>query len=131
MSLRMCKVINMIKNYKRLSNLTVADPIQFEYESRYKTYYRIIDLNNNDAIFESPNKFNLSQTINKYHVVESVEEGRLDLISQIYYGDSQYFWVIAMANNIIDPLTVIQGTILKIPDLNSLYFKGSPLESRR
>ena len=121
----------MIKNYKRLSNLVVADPIQFNYESRYKTYYRIINLDNNDAIFESPNKFNLSQTINTYHVVESVEEGRLDLISQTYYKDPQYFWVIAMANNIIDPLTVIQGTILKIPDLNSLYFKGSPLESRR
>ena len=120
----------MIKNYKKPQNLVVTDPILFDYESRYKTYYRIIDLDNNSAIFESPNDFNLSNTVNKYHVVEPVEEGRLDMISQIYYDDPQYFWVIAMANNIIDPLTVISGSILKIPSLDSLYFKGSPLESR-
>lgn len=121
----------MIKNYTRASNLTIADPIQFNHESRYKTYYRIIDLDSNDAYFESPNDFNLSDTNSKYHVVEAIEEGRLDMISQIYYGDPQYFWIIAMANNIIDPLLVVQGTILKIPDFDSLYFLGSPLESRR
>lgn len=121
----------MIKNYNRLDNLTIIDPINFNYNSRYKTYYRILDLDNNDAIFESANNFNLSNLTSKYHIVEPIEEGRLDMISQIYYGDPQYFWVICLANNIIDPLTVIEGTILKIPDFDSLYFKGGPLESRR
>lgn len=120
----------MINDSKRLDNLTAISPMKSDYESRYKTYNRILDLDNNNTIFESPNLFNLSNTINKYHVVEDSEEGRLDIISQMYYGDPQYFWVIAMANNIIDPLTIIRGTILKIPEFDSLYFKGSPLESK-
>lgn len=122
----------MRNEVKRNENLVISDYAKYNHESRYKTYYKIVDLNTNDSYLETANNFNLSETTaNKYHVVEYVEEGRLDMIAQIYYGDPSLYWVIAMANNIIDPLTVIQGTILKIPEFDNLYFSGGPLVRRR
>lgn len=121
----------MIKDYKRPNNLSVIEPMTYDHISRYQTYNRIVDLNNNESYLETANDFNMSNIISKYHIVEPIEEGRLDMISQIYYGDPQYYWIIAIANNIIDPLTVLQGSILKIPDMDELYFSGGPLVSRR
>jgi hypothetical protein len=78
---------------------------------------------------ESVNKYNYyldQDTV--YHVVEANQEGRLDIISNIYYGTPAYFWAIADANNIIDPLVVVDGTILLIPSIDGLYRAGAPLE---
>jgi len=50
------------------------------------------------------------------YVVERRFEGRLDLISYMYLGDSRLWWVIGLLNNIIDPsMEVVEGTILWIP----------------
>ena len=55
------------------------------------------------------------------------EEDRLDIISTSFYGTPKYWWVIAMANNIIDPFTLEIGTNLRIPPIISLYNKGGVL----
>jgi len=49
-------------------------------------------------------------------------EGRLDLISFQYYGTPNYWWLIALVNNILDiEAEVVVGAQLNIPSLPSLY----------
>lgn len=56
--------------------------------------------------------------------VES-EESRPDLVSYRIYGDTQYWWILLMYNNIIAVEDLQIGKILNYPslgDLESLYF---------
>lgn len=47
------------------------------------------------------------------HIVKGGE--RLDIIAHRYYGDEEYWWVIALANRISDPFSVRTGTRLRVP----------------
>jgi nucleoid-associated protein YgaU len=47
------------------------------------------------------------------HIVKGGE--RLDVIAHKYYGDEDYWWVIALANRIMDPFTLEVGRRLRIP----------------
>jgi len=50
------------------------------------------------------------------HVVSPGEVGRIDLISYDAYGTVNYWWAIALANNIKNPLTdLVPGDTLIIP----------------
>ncbi|OGR31600.1 MAG: hypothetical protein A2139_11430 [Desulfobacca sp. RBG_16_60_12] len=40
---------------------------------------------------------------------------RLDKLANRFYGDDEYWWVIAMANGISYPLGIQPGTVIKIP----------------
>lgn len=57
----------------------------------------------------------------KYHMVMLEEEDRIDVLALNFYNNFKYWWVIAHANNMIDPFTVPAGTILRIPSLETLY----------
>lgn len=55
----------------------------------------------------------------------SFEISRPDLISFSIYGDTQYWWILLMYNNIISVEDISVGDILLFPSLNdleSLYF---------
>lgn len=41
---------------------------------------------------------------------------RLDIIANKFYGESKYWWIIAIANNIGWAMQVMPGTILLIPE---------------
>ena len=58
-----------------------------------------------------------------------VEENRLDIISMSIYGTPRYWWVIALANDIIDPFDVPVGTELRIPLIETLFNKGGILSN--
>ena len=47
------------------------------------------------------------------HIVRGDE--RLEVIAHRYYGDEDYWWVIALANRIMDPFQVTVGRRLRIP----------------
>lgn len=49
---------------------------------------------------------------------------RLDLVSYDYYGTVRFWNIIAQASNIINPLDVPVGTVLRIPKLYTLYSLG-------
>lgn len=50
------------------------------------------------------------------HEVTGPEEGRLDLISWLYFDDVRFWELIGWYNNIKDPLReIVQGKILYIP----------------
>lgn len=94
--------------------------------SRYMRYRRIVD-DNQHTYIESPNTEKIDDTNCKYHMVEVSEAGRLDIIANIYYNDPTLYWIIAIANNIIDPFIIFPGTILKIPQYSNVFEPGAPL----
>lgn len=50
------------------------------------------------------------------HTVTAADEFRVDLISYRFYGTVEYWWIILLANDVIDPFSIKQNTILRIPD---------------
>lgn len=40
---------------------------------------------------------------------------RLDSLAARYYGDDEYWWIIALSNRILDPFSLIVGRRLRIP----------------
>ena len=108
------------------SNVDYEDPKTYSFISRYKNIYRIID-ENNGCDFHS-NYFNFYiPTSDDDQFVKYTGDGkcRLDSLAMKYYGSSLWWWVIASANSIIDPLDIEAGTILRIPPIESIYSKGS------
>ena len=63
----------------------------------------------------------------QFCVVDKDTENRLDIISNQFYNTPRYWWVIALANYLIDPFDVPAGIQLRIPPLISLYNKGGVL----
>lgn len=57
----------------------------------------------------------IPQADDQRHTVSSEEQGRLDLIAHDYYGDAELWWVICLANNMINPTTFGLGDTLIIP----------------
>lgn len=110
--------------------LAYGNPRNFRNISRYGIYRQITVLDTGETYLESFNKTHISKDGNTYHIVQSSEIDRLDIISNMYYGTPTLAWVIAEANNIIDPLVLSQGTVLKIPEYSSLYKTGGPLVRR-
>lgn len=54
--------------------------------------------------------------------IASKDNGRLDLLAHKYYGEAGLWWVIAMVNDIVDPLYgVTPGMVLRIPRRNNIF----------
>lgn len=63
-----------------------------------------------------------------YHVVETSEENRLDLIANKYLGSATYSWVISYFNQIEDGFSVSTGQTIIIPKtITSLLANGEIL----
>lgn len=93
--------------------------------SRYKTYKRIINEVHQPLQLKLVNGITREKSyLGTYHTVSLREENRLDIIANEEYGDQKLYWVIAMANNIIDPFSVKQGTVLKIPQIATVTMRG-------
>ena len=98
------------------------DPRTYRYVSRYTPYRQIIDDSENQKYLETFNNTQIdSSDQDEYYTVSIRTENRLDMIAAEKYGFSTYWWVIALANDIIDPFDVPYKTILRIPPLKSLY----------
>lgn len=101
--------------------------ILYKNASRYKNLRTIQD-NNGNIYHESW----VQKTIDKsaddeYFTVTEIEENRLDIVATKFYNTPRYWWVIALANYIIDPFDIPIGTRLRIPPLISLYNSGGVL----
>ena len=101
-------------------------PTYYSSLSRYKDIRTIKIEDDNNLVHETMYDFKIDDSDDVYYTVSIKEAGRLDIIAQNAYGVSSYWWVIAMANEIIDPITDVQeGTVLRIPNIMSLYKSGS------
>lgn len=88
-----------------------------EKDSRYRYLDRIYD--NGYEFIETQGRVLYENSMeDKVHIVDSSEEGRLDLISYKYYNTPLYWWAIAYASDVSDPLSVVAGDKLVIPPLS-------------
>jgi hypothetical protein len=55
------------------------------------------------------------------YAVEKFYEGRLDLISSVFYDEPRWWWLIAQYNNMTDPISeTTEGRIIYIPSKDRL-----------
>lgn len=98
---------------------------QYNHLSRYSKYRQIID---DTTYIETFNQTIVEHSDgDQYHIVTTGQKNRLDIIALQYYNDASLWWVIALANNMIDPFIVTVDTILRIPSLASLFKSGGAL----
>nr|DAU63623.1 MAG TPA: Baseplate wedge protein [Caudoviricetes sp.] len=110
-------------------DIIYMNPLYTNHISRYTRNRTIYNPNLDKAYLESTNQYDLDTDNSDciYHIVEQNEANRLDIIANNYYGDPSFYWVIAMANDMIDPFIVKPNTMLTIPSLSILYEQDSPL----
>jgi len=48
--------------------------------------------------------------------IEVTENTRLDILAAKYLGNSKYYWIIALVNNIFDPHNIQKGATLLVPE---------------
>ena len=103
-----------------------ARPRKYVKVSRYKIYRQIVE-NDGTTYLETVNQTPVIETESDiYHEVDITEENRLDIIANRYYNDPSLWWVIAMANDLVDPFLIKVGTIVRIPNFLSLtQWKGA------
>lgn len=112
---------------EHFEGLTYYSPIDYTNVSRYKNLRTLMD-NDGKIYHESWNQKFVDYTSgDQYFVVTKSEENRLDIISMKFYDTPRYWWVIAIANYLLDPFDVAVGTKLRIPPILSLYNKGGVL----
>ena len=102
--------------------------------SRYKALRVIneIDLKDSYRYLEMFNNVSIPVRVDDlYHVVTPDEEGRLDIISNRYFGTPTYWWAIAIANGYIDPFAVKPGTMVRIPSLAEVSDVDNEILTRR
>jgi len=58
------------------------------------------------------------------YVVPQVAKDRLWLVSELFYGTDELWWVLAEVNNMQDPLILDMGTKLRIPLRSRLADEG-------
>lgn len=93
-------------------------PENTDTRSRYAYDERIL-YSDGYAQIETRDPVSISQdNSDKFYRLEANYENRLDLVSWKFYDTPLYWWVIAYASNIQDPLSVPAGTLLRIPTLS-------------
>lgn len=55
----------------------------------------------------------------RFHTL--VSSDRLDLLANTYLGDPHLWWVIADYNDLLDPLDLTPGVVLRIPAIEYVY----------
>jgi len=112
---------------EHFNELVYYPKVVYKNASRYKNLRTLMD-DNGKIYHESWNQRSIDGSAeDQYYIVTKTEEDRLDMVSLRFYDTPRYWWVIAMANNIIDPFNIEVGLQLRIPPLISLYNRGGIL----
>lgn len=93
------------------------------YADRYKSTLVLKDKTTGEMLLSTREIKDIPASPNDiYHRVQSHEVSRLDLLAEKYYRNPLFWWIIAQANDIYDPLIPLEsGTLLRIPDIETLY----------
>jgi competence protein ComGC len=62
-------------------------------------------------------RYDVQFGVKAIHYVLPDQAGRIDLISEIYYGSGEYIDAICVTNNIFNPFSVNEGDVLVIPNI--------------
>lgn len=110
------------------ANLFSIDKTLYPYD-RARNLKHYVDVNGNEV----PETYEILHFDRKVSDllfrVSSADLNRLDAIAALpsIYNDENLWWIIAEANNIIDPFKVPIGTVLVIPAKQDLYRAGGVL----
>ena len=63
----------------------------------------------------------------RYIRVNPDEEHRIDLVAFRAYNDVRLWWIIAVANDLEDPMILDVGTVLRIPSMFAIYGRAGIL----
>lgn len=107
-----------------MADISITETV--EYEETFKNIFEpISSRHSNTTLIEDSgevfrNTYELKDLSERsddlYTQVKGKEVGRLDLVALRMYNDPKLYWIIAEANDIIDPFTeVIEGLALRIP----------------
>lgn len=108
--------------------LDYLNPRVYSNASRYKNLRRILNEEDKKIYHETWVQKTIDESNEDLYIVTDISNAnRLDILAQNYYSDAKFWWVIAIANNIIDPFDVPVGTRLRIPPVISLYNQGGIL----
>lgn len=103
-----------------------SKPRVYEHTSRYGKYRQIVE--EGVSRVETFNQTFVDKSENdKFHIVATEQENRLDIIANIHYNDPSLWWIIALANELVDPMIIKPGSVLRIPPMISLYNLGGAL----
>ena len=103
-------------------------PRKYDNLSRYDATERLLDSKNGVYYHKTFKEVEIPLSSGDTFVTVDVKsENRLDVIANEVYGYAPYWWIIAFANNIIDPFNVPIGTVLRCPPLMSIYGERSVL----
>ena len=108
------------------ANITIADNLDksnfIDSASRYNTSDLIYwgDLNKTTFKIYKRQRY-VPSSDDRFGVVSPRTQYRPDLISQISYGDSRYWWRIMEVNNIFDVMDLKAGTSIIIPGMPTPY----------
>lgn len=93
-------------------------------DSRYR-FLDVLELEDRKLTYETMENIEFPSTNkDKYHEVKTEETNRLDKIAYRYYRNPTLWWVIAYANDILDPFQLERGELLRIPAKSSVYGKN-------
>lgn len=103
---------------------------EYDKTSRYQILRVILD--NQQRYLETYNQVTIPESDDDtYHIVKFNEEGRLDIIANDYYNNSSYWWILAIANEMIDPFSFKKGIMLRVPPMSSVVKTENEVLYRR
>ena len=107
---------------KVFKDIQVLSPVSYAEHSRYEKVGTLKELGKS---YHATNRLRgVNYTNNDiYYTVDNNTENRLDKISYMYYGNSNYWWAIAHANSLFDSFKVPRGMVLRIPSFSSIDSK--------
>jgi len=73
--------------------------------------------------------YNADLGVKALHYVQIDQVGRIDKISELYFGGGEFIDAICVVNNIFNPFTIAEGDILVIPNLSRqdlVYSRPNP-----
>ena len=112
---------------EKFDSIEYLPTILYKNASRYKNLRTIRDDNGNVYHESCVQKTIDKSADDEYFTVTETEENRLDIVATKFYNTPRYWWVVALANYIIDPFDIPIGTRLRIPPIISLYNSGGVL----
>lgn len=118
----------MADSREKFIPLEYLAPRQYTNACRYKNLRRIQNADDNKIFLENWNQKIVDKSEgDQYYTVTIEDANRLDIISNYFYNTPRFWWVVALANYILDPFDVPVGTNLRIPPITALYNSGGVL----
>lgn len=96
----------------------------FDRDSRYKRDGKVYEIDGERFVGIRRQLPTPTSTRDLHYLVTAGDEGRLDIIANKMYANYKFWWIIADANGMDDPVRETRwGRTLRIPDLGVIFTK--------